>query len=692
MLITESVLLSSEVSRDGTQFSIKAMEDALALKAVVGTPSCLGHDSTIPIGWNVPIALYFEPHLCRLTGKGQIAETDADQGNINAAFRANLIKRYSENCGPYLETFNAELKDCYSGNQTFLSSTLVSCFDENIVVRRFPKLFEKLDKNGLIYLADLLKQFDYLGHGVFKDKKSKFAICAHQYFRKSLSRHNNLNYFFLDHFLSFRDHKDIVLRLKIDQDIIGLAETFVPAMEFEYWHGPRFKEAVPDIANEVTVHGMDQFNRIFNGVDRTEFYRKIESGEQTFEIEEIKYLPSMGISAEDFGCRYIHSQFDVKTKNFKHFDGAIRLYDKTKMDVRNQRNIKNAGKDALYTKLFRIDGQLPLSAWQGLIHNYFQGNNLIEEYFTGHTEPPQTKYQNSEARYLSKSVLPIRFRPEDGLRIAASYTSADDIDFDEYSHFLIGYDIFNGGERKVAEADTIEVKKELQKLGYKLEIPTAIEFADCINTAVLNIPAILVRNDDRVHEYISATLLAISGVLSSKKFTADTVTFTIKWKKDETIVVGVSVAGHKATILDWIQKNPAIPTEHEAFRTWLEDQHEQLSQYEANIDVPHLFDILNDDGVLYISRKAIGKYINASTFEMQPDGRYNFEIKDEFRESFDPIKDTISIAEVVIIKKSKCTNCGEDYQFCHHSRLTEDTEQKIEDFEAVGFCWVEKIP
>src|ERR1019366_446167 len=63
-----------------------------------------------------------------------------------------------------------------------------------------------------------------------------------------------------------------------------------------------------------------------------------------------------------------------------HFDGAFRIYPAEAYLDRIDTDISRAGKQASYTKVFRLDGPLPIPYWKRLLSDFFRGNKLIPEY------------------------------------------------------------------------------------------------------------------------------------------------------------------------------------------------------------------------------------------------------------------------------------------------------------------------
>ena len=79
--------------------------------------------------------------------------------------------------------------------------------------------------------------------------------------------------------------------------------------------------------------------------------------------------------------RYVHAIWDTSKCCFTHFDGSIRGYtekdysNRVFSDIRNARDLSCS-----YTKLWRLDGEIPFENWADMFVKYFHGHNLAMEY------------------------------------------------------------------------------------------------------------------------------------------------------------------------------------------------------------------------------------------------------------------------------------------------------------------------
>lgn len=144
-------------------------------------------------------------------------------------------------------------------------------------------------------------------------------------------------------------------------DCIGLAGTEHREFEYAYWWGPKFNNDLNSIPLGVTRHENEHYNESLSEIRSTEFGWYIQDNNHTFECEEITDIPNLTVDGTDmYACRFVHSMVDKDTGVPDHLDGAIRAYTTEKMIERLDISIKESDRDTVYTKIWRIDGGIPV--------------------------------------------------------------------------------------------------------------------------------------------------------------------------------------------------------------------------------------------------------------------------------------------------------------------------------------------
>ena len=133
--------------------------------------------------------------------------------------------------------------------------------------------------------------------------------------------------------------------------------------------------------------------------------------------------------------------------------------------------------------------------------------------------------------------------------------------------------------------------------------------------------------------------------------------------------------------------------EHEEFRLWLEKQNKWLSQrYAYQQNNPDLYELLNNDGVIYIKRKVINPDWIKNLVEDEHGLKYEIEIPDGYNEILEAVqKGALFPAFSYIVSKIKCGKTNEDYFESMTSKiLDDDVFSIIEECSLVGAFWTDK--
>lgn len=693
-----TVLNSNQLNRDNSVFTIGCLENALSEKALTGTPSFIGHDMHRPVGWIFPIGLYMEPSLVRLIGKYLISESEKDQISIFNAHQEEFQKRIKKETSPFITEFNKQIEGYLSDRAKLHFNGCIIYHDTDLLYNVFPDLHSDLDKNKLVYLDNLLVNFEYLGQGIFKDKHSEFTIFANQYFRRNLSYLNNFHNYFLDQFIAFSSNPNIKLRISLDNDIIGYAKSFRKQIEMEYWWGPKYSDDINNIPNGVTHYKSDNNQKYFSLVSGTEFWWKkhLEGNncKHELEIEELRDEPTIGVDSENYGCRYIHSIYDANKEIFEHFDGGIRMYKEMEMLDRLGKKINKAGKNTEYTKLFRIDGKLNLADWKSLITNYFQDNPLLFEYFGLREEYNQLQNDTnlSKSQGITKLYLPYSIKKKHGLRLFLSYHKPTDYIFDS-ERLLINPDTYsiNGVVHNVVEFDTIELKKALLRLNATITFPENLRYIN-IKDSYINFPTIF-HSKENMENNIKTTFQALSLIITAlnKKYER-TISFSIAWLlKDKE--VRLAVMGNSDNILKWLKTIDKVPIAETELTAWIEKQNIWLTKnYDQDTETPNLYSIIKPDGVLYMKRKFIDSSWIDITTENEIQYTLNIPNKPENKEIQEAVSnELINPAFSFFVDTVKCSKSKENYFDSITSKLLdEDVCAVIETSSFAGFHWTDK--
>ena len=426
MDISQGVFWTDQVSRDKVWIPASELmrayhrdvRESLQAGIEVGVPLQMQHDMHRLVGWSRPLGLYIDSTMVQSLGQTETPTDKDEKARLEAFVGRYWSHRFREEARPFQDELEARLAPSNLADIQFLTMESVVAFRPGLAAELYPDLFRPesglVDKDGLADYRDLLRRMRQVQPGVFHDPERDVLLFAHRFFRRSLSHRNKLNAYFLECFGAVaKEHGGLRARLKLDPDIVGHPSSARMMVEREYWHGPKYSDDISAIPPGVSEHKASDRDRHFHGIDRTQFWWKFPEtrglggegvGFRTFEMEELVENESWGLGSNKFGCRYAHAEFSADQAAITHFDGAIRAYPADSYFARIDTSIDKAGKHSEYSKLFRFDGELPISDWKSLLTHYFQGNLLIPEYLGAPSDEDESF--DSESDREERAPLP----------------------------------------------------------------------------------------------------------------------------------------------------------------------------------------------------------------------------------------------------------------------------------------------
>jgi len=245
------------------------------------------------------------------------------------------------------------------------------------VLKIYPELSEKLDKDGLLCIDD---DFSLHEGGI---EYREHLLHYHQLLRRGYT--SNPNFDFLGTFAGYylKTKANNAFRIAIDHYRIMPKQAYVRFCEYDTWYGPPYD---PDRLDDPSAVGLTVLKRnqdsLFvqtNSLDRTEFYWSYCDSITTLEIEEIS---KRGYQFDNYYFnKYVHSERHIENKIFRHLDGAVKVYLENDYPNRNKRQMPEEGKCHKKIKLWRIDGNIDQENWKDTISLFFKSNEMIIEYF-----------------------------------------------------------------------------------------------------------------------------------------------------------------------------------------------------------------------------------------------------------------------------------------------------------------------
>lgn len=253
----------------------------------------------------------------------------------------------------------------------------------------------KFNKEKLVNLNQIFALFkqSFKGYGYFENEH--YNSCVHPFFKKTNNWRSLNNPRFLKHFIKNRNEQSNYF-LKLNEDQVRLNFPDNKYIEADYIFGAKFNKEISKIKNGIvqlkppTVKNSHRADIIFGDTIVVNIKWKQKEFVKTCEIEEYKNR-QVTVSFNNqtyYPVKYLHSEFDLNKKQFRHFDGAIKLlteqeYENISTSDLNYNQKSNYHTKPLYVKLFKINGFINNNDWAELSTLYMNGQMLLIEYFNG---------------------------------------------------------------------------------------------------------------------------------------------------------------------------------------------------------------------------------------------------------------------------------------------------------------------
>ena len=687
----QGIFCTDDVARDGTRFSIGALDEMVWQGSDGGRPSHLSHDAHRPVGWSTAKGLYMSHEGSYVLGSTYIPNDEKEGTWLQSLIKAFSYKTLSESTEPHMTAFEEELTHLGILREDigkFFYNNIALYSYENILYAAFPELKECEDGDGLILLETLFNSFNYKGQGVFISKRNKLAILLHSFFRRSYSICNNYNFGFLEQLFEVYNNGNHSVKVRLEPDFIGFTPSWKQGLEYEYWYGPHYTDDIANIPEGLTRYQSDEIEKVYTNVQSTEFIwqKKDDKNLYQFEMEEVMTAEAPTMDKDTYGCRYLHSLYDLSKGEFCHFDGAIRCYDLEKIMARIETPMDKMGHQAKYTKIFRLDGHVPLSMWKSLITQYLCSNFSVYDYF-GIPRPFQEESMEKPVKSL-QDYVPYPINLGDGIRLFVSYHQEEQYDASRSFCRFDKISLADGQKFDSIDFSAIEVAKALRKVGAGINLPTDVKITRVADN-VHNVPYIFHSDTNGCFKEVNNTLEGIRLLVAQHIQNNDDeiYSFTIGWNMDGRSVT-VSFMGHVADLHQWLSSFVTIPTKRKDFQKWEEKQNKYIHTIGKDSPLPINAKHIKSDGILYLRHRPIIKdvHIHDAVTNEQGEMYGRIETKDEVLGEL-WYAGQIHVAPLFMINEVNDMSTGESYCDSLSSMIFHETQYEVKDFEIVSYVW-----
>ena len=678
MIIANGTVANDRVNKYGERLLPDAIFTAYQQQWTDILPYNANHDSTRRIGCTRISGVLIEPGATYLANQVLIPENDSEKKRIDIHLKKSYISRIEKEHGCDFDRLLSLLSDVLSENKKLIYTDSVAIIDNGIVPKLFPELWDTIDDDGLINLSLLTPVLP----GIYR--YGEFLIYAHPYFRRSLSRFNNLNV----PFFACLQEKMPNAKIALDSDMVGLAGTESQYREYAYWWGPKFDDDLTKIPLDVTHFENEHYDPLMSPIINTECGWYIQNKIRTFECEEITDVQNIFDSRDLYGCRYVHSMLSNETNLPCHLDGAIRAYTEEKMLHRLEIKIKQAERDTTYTKLWRIDQQIPVEIWKELITHYYMDNHLLGEYFGG-VDARQSACNSEESKLYHKAanpLIPTDLNSGDGIRAFITINDLEKFD-DDFSVKFRPY-TYTGPQGipiRAIEYESITLRKQLAALGLSVRTP----FCPChaFNDTVHNLPIMVCSSVAVANTVINAVLDLVKAWNQHQDNRV--ISFAVKVNYTD-YAVTYSFVGH---INDFMELSCdfdfAIPEDQNGIIDWSKKLRVCLDRFHTSYLYPPLGCMLSNDNTLVYKRVFLDKSPDSVKFE---DNWYiaGLSLPEEQVELM--CKETITATVAWDVKNTVCCKCNRAYRQCSCIKYIDpECTDDLTDVDAFGLFFTKRM-
>jgi hypothetical protein len=476
------------------------------------------------------------------------------------------------------------------------------------------------------------------------------------------------------------------VRVRLDPDMVGLADTAAHTMELDYWYGPKFNEDLSSLQTGVTAHTANESQRFFHNISRTEFWwqrrTKETSAELILEAEELRDSES-GADRTKLHCRYVHSVIDATTNRIEHLDGSIRAYTPEEMIARLDVDLKRAGRQTEYTKLWRVDGVIEIGRWKSVVHNHFRDNTLVSEYFGSQKSKVEVREQLEKTDVFPQSLnldkrIPWLCDDARSFRILVTHQPGiPEHTSEEPVAFPYAWARSEKAEYALFDLRALELMKILVRNGHRLTFASNARFM-IFDDNYLQMPVVIHRTREALDHTIEAYRELVSKVKEEDPDSPLLMNLSLALPE---YTLSVSIFGRCTEVLDWLNRDQPFPST-ESVADWVRDAAEAIAPFGEGVDTT----------LEYVHPETLHLYPRR---KMAPQPEVSHQDGEAMTSS--PIKSQTTSAELeepgletrqaFRVASATCSNCGGNYLTCPCSVICGDAAPPIAELRFAFNYW-----
>ena len=650
--------MSDSVNRKSMRMDTGALYDSMKNSFDAGMPLLISHDRHRPAGWVVPAAVYLEPGLTRVLAHVIEPETDEDYLQIKERWKDFIASTILGVPQKSIARLNELLgSKVLTGSEIPWDSGAHALRGAGLAQRAFPGIFEHMDKDGLVPFTALTM----IRPGIFQI--GDLCVFAHPFMRRSESPVNHFNEELLGTLHQMAQDSSVNVRVRLDPDMVGLADTAPHTMELDYWYGPKFNEDLSSLQTGVTAHTADESQRHFHKISRTEFWwqrrTKETSAELILEAEELRDSES-GADRTKMHCRYVHSVIDAMTNRIEHLDGSIRAYTPEEMITRLDVDLKRAGRQTEYTKLWRVDGTIEIGRWKSVIHNHFRDNALVSEYFGSQKSKADIREELGKTDVFPESLdfdkrVPWLCDGARSFRVLVTHQPGilEHIP-EEPVAFPYAWARSDTAEFALFDMWALELMKILGQDGRRLNFAPNARFI-VFEDNYLQMPIVIHRTREALDQTIKAYRKLVLKVKEEDPVSPLLLNLSFALPG---YTLSVSIFGRCTEVLDWLNRDQPFPPA-ESVADWVRDAAEAIVPFGEGVDTA--LEYVHTESLNLCPRRKMAPQpaVSCEGGEAMASGSI-----DSQTTTSELTETALETRQAFKVTSATCSNCGGDYLTC----------------------------
>ena len=253
----------------------------------------------------------------------------------------------------------------------------------------------------------------------------------------------------------------------------------------------------------------------------------------------------------------------------------------TRLDV----DLKRAGRQTEYTKLWRVDGTIQIGRWKSVIHNHFRDNALVSEYFASQKSKADIREELGKTDVFPQSLnfdkrVPWLCDDARSFRVLVTHQPGilEHIP-EEPVAFPYAWARSEKAEYALFDLQNLELMKILGRNGHRLTFAPNARFM-VFDDNYLQMPVVIHRTREALDHTVEAYRELVSKVKEEDHLSPLLINLSLAFAE---YTLSVSIFGRCTEVLDWLNRDHPFPAT-ESVPDWVRSAAEAIASFGEGVD------------------------------------------------------------------------------------------------------------